>query len=889
MQEKYVKDLGISEQLIEALPDAVFVIVADGTIAIVNAQAERLFGYPRADLIGKTIEALVPDSVRTAHPAYRARYFQEPQVRPMGAGLALSGRRQDGSEFPAEISLSAIETPQGTLVTAVVRDVTERRKTQAKFEGLLEAAPDAMLGVDDRGVIRLVNTQSERLFGYAREELLGRRIEVLVPVRARGAHPAHREHYFADPQFRPMALDSDLSGLRKDGTEFPAEISLSSIETEDGILVTAAVRDATERKAFEKVVATARDTAERAARSRQEFLANMSHEIRTPMNAVIGMTSLLLDTGLSDEQRDYVETVRTSGDHLLTIINDILDYSKIDAGKLTLEEVPFLLRQWLEESLDLITAQANEKNLELVHDIDDAVPFGVVGDPGRLRQILINLLSNAVKFTDQGEISVAISRLEAPGCRLRIEVKDTGIGISPDRIESLFHPFTQADSTTTREYGGTGLGLAISRQLAELMGGSIGMVSQPGVGTTVSFTCEVQEAELTGPDVPVHLDGQRVLLVDDNPTNLRILEAWTKRVGMLPYSATSGAMALGIIEREAPFDVAIVDLMMPQMDGVELAGHLRRRLPGTKLVLLSSAGPHARAGSLASFDAVMSKPVKQSSLFDVLALLVQAPTGDTAQRPSKALPASAFTLETTHQLAILVVEDNPVNQKVARHLLNRFGFRADLASSGVEALEALERQGYDLILMDVQMPDMDGLEATRRIRLRWPVDGPQIIAMTANVSQDDIAGCLAAGMDGFLGKPIVVDQLAAVLSAPPRSRLESAIPTTPSVDESTFAKLCLQIGRDNVRELVDMFRADVDASLTLLLTHARNGERTSMAQLGHRLKSASRSLGATALSANLTRIETEAATLELASLSELVEASRAEFARVERRYLEILS
>ncbi|MCU1592834.1 MAG: domain S-box protein, partial [Frankiales bacterium] len=614
--------LGISEQLIEALPDAVFVVSTDGTIVFLNSQAETLFGYARAELLGQPIERLVPPDCQAVHPGHRDRYTRDAHPRPMGAGLDLSGMRKDGTPFPAEISLSAIETAEGRLVTAVVRDATERKKTQMKFEGLLEAAPDAMLGVDADGSIRLFNTQAERLFGYQREELIGQPIERLVPDRARAGHPERRQSYFTDPQVRPMGAGIDLSGRRRDGTEFPAEISLSSIETEDGVLVTAAVRDVTERKAFEMVVAGARDTAERAARSRQEFLANMSHEIRTPMNAVIGMTSLLLDTDLDTDQLDYVETIRTSGDHLLTIINDILDYAKIDAGKLLLEELPFDLRQWLQETLDLITVQAHDKDLEIACDVDPDVPQVVVGDPSRLRQVLINLLSNAVKFTAQGEVVVRVDvdAWHEHGVLLHVSVTDTGVGIAPERVAALFDPFTQADSTTTRLYGGTGLGLAISRQLVESMGGSITMESEVGEGTTVSFTF-LGGRSAKGPGVASEgLEGKRLLIVDDNRTNCRILQSWAERRDITCVSAAGSEEALKVVTDEEPFDFAVLDLMMPGMDGSELGQRLRANGGARHLVLLSSAGPYARhiAGQ-GTFDAVLSKPANQEQLFTLLA------------------------------------------------------------------------------------------------------------------------------------------------------------------------------------------------------------------------------------------------------------------------------
>ena len=847
----------IREQLLEALPDAVFVVGADGAIVFVNAQAVTLFGYDREDLVGRTIDMLVPDSIRAVHPQHRGRYFGSPQVRPMGAGLELSGRRQDGSEFPAEISLSAIETPDGRLVTAVVRDVTERMKTQTKFQGLMEAAPDAMVGVDAQGVIRLVNSQTERLFGYDRSELLGERIEILVPPRLRKIHPKHRGQYFADPQVRPMGAGSELFGARRDGTEFPAEISLSSIDTEDGILVTAAVRDVSERKAFELMVERARDTAERAARARQDFLANMSHEIRTPMNAVIGITSLLLDTRLDEQQRDYVETVRSSGDHLLTIISDILDYAKIDSGKIVLEDVEFPLLDWVEDTLDLVAAQASEKGLELVVDVDDTVPAVVRGDPGRLRQVLINVVTNALKFTPAGEVVVRVSALRHDGrsCTVQVAVHDTGIGISRERIAVLFDPFTQADTTTTREYGGTGLGLAISRRLTELMGGTIDLESAVGAGTTVRFTFEapvvaVAEASAAAPE------GKALLVVDDNATSREVLASWGRRHGLLVATAADADEALAAAADLPSGFVALIDHSLPGTDGVRLGKQLHDQFPDARLVLLSHASLAMSSRPKGVFEAVLAKPAKRTQVEHALVALAGA-RGDQALVPREATRPSPFELNHRAHLSILVVEDNPVNQKVARHMLARFGYRADVAWSGAEALEMLNRRTYDLILMDVQMPEMDGLETTRRIRALYPASGPRVVAMTANVSRSSIASCLSAGMDSFLGKPVVVTDLAALLEDLAQTRAAAGIePLRGDVlDRTVLERLGNEIGHGTVGELIALFRADLVQAGPSLVAAAEQGDQTAVASLAHRLRSASRTLGAEHLADMLGALE----------------------------------
>ncbi len=851
----------------------------------VDAQGEPRSGHIDAAtqqaLAGRNVDIALDGSLGAAGPVPGLGWTVT-AVMPMPVALAAAGPFRQSLYVTLGVALLLVLVFTVVAVVVARRRVEERAaterslKTQAKFEGLLVAAPDALLGVDDQGRIRLVNDQAERLFGYPREELLGQSVETLIPDRVRGTHPQHRLNYFRNPAVRPMGVGLDLIGLCKDGTEFPAEISLSAIDIEGGVMVTAAVRDITERKAFEEVVLHARDVAEQAALAQQEFLANMSHEIRTPMNAVIGLTSLLLDTTLDVNQRDYVETVRTSGEHLLTIINDILDYSKLEAGKLELEALPFAVRDWLRQSLDLIAQQANDKGLEIAGDIAPDVPEVVVGDPGRLRQVLLNLLSNAVKFTEVGEVVVRISveEVQEDGVRLRVAVSDTGVGIEPARIEALFDQFTQADSTTTRVYGGTGLGLAICRQLVEQMGGTITMESTPGVGTTASFTFLGGSSAVVAKSVPADLAGQRMLVVDDNTTNRRILQSWAARHDMGCVSAESAEEALGIVQHDQEFAFAVLDLMMPGMDGAELGALMRVRLPGARLILLSSAGVDAReVAARGTFEAVLSKPANQEQRFDLMSRLTKPDV-----LPERLVPSttSAFDLpELSRSLSILVVEDNPVNQKVALHLLARFGFRADVAASGREALAALELRPYDLVFMDVQMPEMDGLEATRQIRSRWPERPVRIVAMTANVTAADVRRCSEAGMDAFLGKPIDLKALADVLRGEGQATAAaSGVPAQRSlIDIHVVARLREQIGDEAVAELVASLLADLQEALPQLAEGCQDRDREVLATTAHRLKSAARSLGADALGDLFDLLEREADASGWTRLEELVTAA----------------
>ena len=814
--------------LLEMAPDAIVMSDAEGTIVLTNRQADLIFGYPAGQLLGQAIEILVPESVRDIHRAHRARFHESPQTRPMGKSLRLTGRRKDGTLFPIDTSLSYVETAGGALAMAVVRDMSQQQMQEAERERLsrdirllLDSTSGGLCGVDLQGLCTFINRAGAELLGYQPDELLGRNLHELI-------HHSHEDGspYLLDenPVYRACQagqgcqIESEML-WRRDGTSFPCEIA-SRPFYERGVLKGAGVTfaDITERKQARQELLKAKELAEASARAKSEFLATMSHEIRTPMNGVIGMTGLLLDTDLTSEQREFAETVRNCGDHLLAVINDILDFSKIESGKMNFEIIDFDLRTAVDESVDLLAERASSKGVNLACLFYADVPTALRGDPGRLRQILVNLLGNAIKFTAQGDVVLSVTLLHhtETEATVRFAVQDTGIGLSPDAQEHLFQSFTQADSSTTRKFGGTGLGLAISKQLTELMGGHIGVDSRLGEGSTFWFTIQLgKQSEATASASAMasqDLHGLQLCIVDESPINRRILESYATNWGARCLIAEDGRQALAILRKAAAqggaCDFAIINMQLSGIDGMELARAIKADpvLAPTRLVLLTSQGQRgdAQAAHTAGYAAYLRRPVREAQLYACLTtVLTPSAPATVREGPSAGRPA----LVTRHSLAeataratvrILVAEDNVINQKVAVRMLEKLGYRVDVAANGLEALDALRRIPYAAVLMDCQMPEMDGFAATAEIRRREALSVKRetqdemrktrealgvrgeasssapyplpltphrlpIIAMTANALKEDRARCLAAGMDDYLSKPVQSKVLAEIL------------------------------------------------------------------------------------------------------------------------------
>ncbi len=775
----------------------------------------------------------------------------------------------------AESLESAVRQRTSELADANQRlesEIVERRRSEEALrftQFSVDNAPEAMFRAAPDSRLLYANAAACKVLGYSAEEFEARSTSDIFPEISGDAWPGFWEslqasgHQTFETRYRA-----------KDGTEIPVELTAAFFAFGGKEVLCASARDITIRKRILAELSAARDAALESVRLKGRFLANMSHEIRTPMNGVIGMAELLLHTNLSREQRDYVDTIRGSGDALLNLINDILDSSKIDSGMLAFETLEFDLGEVVEGTLDIVGGVARNKGLELASHIHGDVPRHLQGDAGRLRQVLTNLLGNAVKFTERGEVVLMVSLIEETATTgvLRFEIRDTGIGIPEQFRKRIFEPFVQADGSDTRKYGGTGLGLSICRQIIEAQGGKIGVDSVPGEGSTFWFTLAFDKH--AGPprrvihklECPPDL---RVLVVDDNETNRKILELQLAHLQMRSTGVESGEEAIKLLRRESagvdPFLVAIMDMQMPGMDGLSLARLIKSEpaISSTRLILLSSLGDQLSDDELAAMgiEGHIVKPIKQARLHDALGALFERRMPSTRADEPAPPKAAAQGTGPALPLRILLTEDNPVNQKVTLLQLRNLGYEADLAKDGAEAIRMLRNSPYDVILMDCQMPVMDGLAATREIRRSYP-HPVRIIAMTANAMQEDRERCLDAGMDAFLSKPVRAADLGQVLqSCKPLGVACTPAPAADSpdtVDAPVNLERLLEItGHDAemFHQIVHEYLDQAGEILSALVLAIEDRDASELRELAHKLCGSSDACGMQAIVPSLRRLE----------------------------------
>ncbi|QSQ18866.1 response regulator [Pyxidicoccus parkwayensis] len=888
--------------------DAVLVLDSAQRILEVNRAAERFFG-PRAGLVGSLVAQVLP-GWRPPESRGTADAPQETELagqRPGGGGTA----------YYLRVLTVALTGPEGGWVLQL-QDMTGRLEVEASirqqkefFEAVVRNSPVAIVTITRQFRVLSWNPEAERLFGFTPQEALGRHIFELVATDQTVLPDAERASREVVARGR---VHSVTRRVRKDGSVLDVELLALPVSVGGRQLGFIAIyHDITDLQ-------RARKAAEAANQAKSLFLATMSHEIRTPMNAIIGMTGLLLDTALSEEQRDFVSTIRQSSEALLTLLNDVLDFSKIEAGRFETELHPFDLRLCVESVLDLLAVRASEKGLDLGCDIAPHVPQMLVGDASRLRQVLLNLVGNALKFTEQGGAVVAVDAVRPPGAssdapwELTFSVQDTGPGIPAEMRAGLFQPFNQLDASVSRRFGGTGLGLAISKRLVEAMGGRIWVDTEAerGTGTTFRFSLSAhaaaqQPAVHLLPEQPL-LQGRRVLIVDDNAINRRLLGRQLQSWGLDFVETSSGAEALASLQAGARFDVALIDHQMPGLDGPALAARIRQWGDMRTLPLLLLTSPSRRGITPEGlFSGVLSRPVKASQLHDALMacfshdVAKQAHAARVERAPPRRAPFPGERPGDRLPLDILLVEDNPTNQKLALLVLEKLGYRAQVAFNGVEAVKAVSQQRFDVVFMDLQMPEMDGLEATRRIRADVPPHAqPWIIAMTANAMDSDRDQCFAAGMDDFLGKPIRVEALAASLlrcqprrseavtrrpapppaepPPPPVGEMPEAV-RIPGLEPSALARLWRELGAQSgaiLPELIETALHSMPALLDDAYTALGRGRMDDLGRAAHTLKSNAAWFGATALEAQCRDIELRADSGTMEGMAERLERCKAE-------------
>ncbi|MEU4691571.1 PAS domain S-box protein [Actinoplanes sp. NPDC023714] len=855
--------------IVEASQDAIVSKALDGTIRTWNPGAERLYGYTAEEMVGNDVTRLLPPDRQNEEKELLARVF---------AGEALSRfetrrQRKDGSIIEVSLSMAPMRDTDETVigVSTVAHDITARvraeqrlRLEREQLEMIMGAASDPFFTMDSGGVISEWNRQAEHVFGWPRDEIIGRNVsDTVLPMRYGRALRRLLDGRWDWLLDRP----TEMGATHRDGHEIPVELTMWRIGFDGGVHFHGFVRDITARRQTEQALAEARDQAIETARLKSQFLASMSHEIRTPMNGVIGLTGLLLGSRLDEKQRRYAEGISAAGSTLLAVINDVLDFSKLEAGKVLLEDANFGVGRLIDDVVSLVAPPDTRDGVSVTGVCDPRLPETVCGDPAKLRQVLLNLAGNAVKFTTRGRVTVtaALDERQSTGpdaVPIRFEVRDTGIGIDKHQQEELFEAFTQADAGTTRRFGGTGLGLAISRDLVELMGGSIGVESRPGQGSTFWFTVTLRTAR---DDLDVSdrhsLDGLRVLIVDRDEKDREVLTdqltGWSMRAAAMGDTRSAGVALQEAAEAGRPIDLVIVDIGTAQEDGLDVAGFTLAPpgCPPPRTILLADEA-HRLPGEPdpERFSAAFAKPLRQSQLYDALVGALAGRVEDrTVDTPAEAPRGRGH---------LLLVEDNDINRTVALGILANLGYSADVAVNGLEAVEQASRREYQAIFMDCLMPEMDGYAATAEIRRREP-EGRHvpIIALTASALAEDRARCLAAGMDAHIAKPLVPADVARMLE---RWTARAPAPDAATVAGEIDARLDQLRGPDPVATaaaldgLLGALAAKIPEHLDRIAQALSFEDAAELRSEAHQLKGIMANLGAGAATLACGRLEDDA-------------------------------
>ncbi len=827
----------------------------EGRITVFSAGAERLLGYRAEEVLGGTpdifhlqeeVEARSGElSARLGRPVTGFGVFVEAARSAPFERREWTYVRKDGKRLTVELTVTAVRSPAGEITgfLGIAADITSRRHAQLQMRKLstaVKSSPASIVITDRDAKIEYANPKFFELTGYTEKEMLGQDPKLLNS----GSTPKSTIKELWDTILSGREWHGDLLNRKKNGELFWEHASISPVKDPAGNIThfIAVKVDITDRKLAARELEKAKDAALELARMKSEFLANMSHEIRTPMNAIIGMAGLLKDTQLTPRQKDYASTIATAGEALLDIINDILDFSKVESGRIVMETMDFDLRDTIESTLDLLAPRAQAKGLELAYIMEPGVPPALRGDPGRLRQVLMNLIGNAVKFTERGDILVRISVQSRGDGRtsLRFSVRDTGIGISAGAQRGLFSAFVQADSSTTRKYGGTGLGLSICKRLTEMMGGEIGLESEAGRGSTFWFILPFEEARTqpAAPD-PAVMAGVTTLVVDDNAASREIVSHYLAEWKADIRQADSAEAALAALRAAAaegrPVRLVITDMHMPGTDGLTLTAGIKAdpELSRASVILLSSLGQELTAAEreAAGLAACIHKPLRKAALLGAISSSLSGKPDPAAVKEPEAQPSR------NRYFRVLLAEDNVVNQKVAMRQLEKLGYECDVAANGLEALEALKRRPYGLVLMDCQMPEMDGFQATAEIR-RMEADGRRtpVVAMTANALEGDRERCLAAGMDGYIPKPVRIESLADALKL-----------WDTAFDQSTLKSLKDLAGPENPAFLKELFRTylgDLPGRLEAIRAAVKSADAEALRQAAHALKGSSGNIGA---------------------------------------------